>query len=182
MSTSTVREFALWSFLVIFGAGPSPARPSDETSHVKVLCEQIERVSRNEVHFRVKIINTSDRPVFLTGINYESRPQPYPVFLEQWRTKEGWRSVTPCVDTSPPDVIELNPSAAITMDLVLKLPLSRICKQRNIQLEGRFRYRLDYFEDEKQARAYLKDLYSRGYRPALAGVGFSDPFEMPPPQ
>ena len=180
MWISTLRGFLAWSLLAIFGVGFSVVQSSDEPARVRVLSERVERVSHDEVHLWVKVANISDRAVFLTGINYESGPRLYPVFLEQWRTKVGWKTVAPCMDTPPPDVIKLNLSQAMTLDFVLKIPLSGVCKERNIQIGGRFRYRLDYFDNEKQARNYLEILTTQGYQPAHAGVVVSEPFEIPP--
>lgn len=180
MFINTINGFLAWSLLAVLGVGVSPLQSSDEPTGVKVAVERVERVNHDEVHFWLKVANTSDKSVFLTGINYESGPRLYPVFLEQWRTNEGWKTVVPCMDTAPPDVIKLDPSGAITLDFVLKVPLFGVCKERNIQLEGRFRYRLDYFESEKQARTYLKKIDSRGYQPAHAAVAVSEPFEIPP--
>jgi len=182
MFTDAIHGFLAWSLLAALGAGGSPLQSPDEPTGVKVAVERVERVNRNEVHFWLKVANTSDKSVFLTGINYESGPLLYPVFLEQWRTNEGWKTVVPCVDAPPPDMIRLGPLGAMTLDLVLKLPLSGVCKERNVPLEGRFRYRLDYFESEKQGRAYLKIIGSWGYRPAHAAVAVSEPFEIPLPQ
>ncbi|MBZ5540141.1 MAG: hypothetical protein LAN61_06425 [Acidobacteriia bacterium] len=137
-------------------------------------------MSRDEVHFSLKVANMSGRPAFLTGINYESGPRLYPVFLEQWRTKEGWKIVIPCVDTPPPDVVKLNPSGATTLDFVLKVPLFGVCKEQNIRLEGKFRFRINYFETEEKARAYLKKFFSQSWREAHAAVALSEPFEIPP--
>ena len=102
-----------------------------------MLVERIERVSRDEVHFRVKVTNRTDRPIFLTGINYELMgikgelgPRLYPVYLEQWRTKEGWTAIS-CMDTPPPHAITLNPGEAITWaPSGWKLPMVGVCKNR----------------------------------------------------
>jgi hypothetical protein len=176
---NTLNSFLAWSLLVVLGAGFSPLQALDEPAEVKVVLERIERVSRDEVHFSLKVANGSGRPVFLAGINFD-RPIPYPLFLEQWRTEEGWKIVVPCMDVPPPHVIKLSPSGAITLDLVLKVPLSGVCKERNIQLEGGFRFRLDYFESEKQARTYLRKIFSPDWQSAHAAVAVSEPFEIPP--
>ena len=180
MGINTLKGFLSCSLLAALASGFSPLQSSDEPARVKVLVERIERVSRDKVHFWLKVANTSDRPVFLNGINYESGPSLYPVYLEQSRTKEGWKTVVPCMDTPPPDVIKLKPGGVMTLDLVLELPLSAVCKERNIQLEGRFRHRLEYFESEKQARAYVKKIFSRRWQEARAPVAVSEPFEIPP--
>jgi hypothetical protein len=178
----TLNVVLAWSLLAALGVGVAPPRSSDQSSGVKVVPERVERVSRDEAHFWLKVTNTSDKSVFLTGINYKSGPLLYPVFLEQWRTNEDWKTVVPCMDTPPSDVIKLDPGRTKTLDLDLKLPLSAICKERDVQLEGKFRYRLDYFENEKEAQTYLKLMESRGYQPAQAEVAVSDAFEIPPPQ
>ena len=169
------------SLVAVLYVGSSPLQPSAQPAGVKVVVERVERVSRDEVHFSVKIANGLDRTVFLPGTNF-GRSNPELLFLEQWREKEGWMTVVPCLDTPPPQLVKLKPSEVINVERVLELPYLGVCKERNVQLEGRFRYRLDYFESEKQARIYLKRVYSRGYQPAHAAVAVSEPFEMPPPK
>jgi hypothetical protein len=180
---NTLNGFLAWSLLAVLGVGFSPLQSSDEPAGVKVVVERLERVSRNEVHFWLKVANGSGSPVFLAGTNFE-RPIPELLFLEQWRTEEGWKIVVPCMDTPPPHVIKLNPSGAINLDLVLdlKFPGLGVCKERNIQLEGRFRYRLDYFRSAKQARTYVRKVFSLGWQSARTEVAVSEPFEIPPPQ
>lgn len=182
MCISALNSFMTRSLLAVLCAGFSPLQQSDEPASVKVVVERVERVSHDEVHFSLKVANGSGSPIFLAGTNF-GKPRPELLLLEQWRTKEGWKVVFPCMDTPPPHVIKLNPSGAIDLDSVLKVPLFGICKERNIQFEGRFQYRLYYFDSEKQARAYLKKLRSGGdYQSARAAVAVSEPFEIPPLQ
>ena len=180
MGIRTLTSLLFW-ILVVALFGRFSTVHSDEHPAVEILVERIERVSRGNVHFWLKVTNKSERPVFLTGINDELGSRLYPVYLEKWRTKEGWKTVAPCMDTPPPHVIKLNPAGAMSLDLVLELPLSAVCKERNIQLEGRFRYRVEYFESEKQARAYVNKLFSRRWQEARAPLtlAFSEPFEIP---
>jgi len=170
----------IWILLVAFGVGISPVQSSNESVRVTVVVGQVDRVSRDEVHFSVKVSNLSERPVFLTGINYESGPRLYPVFLEHSRTIGDWKVVAPCMDTPPPDVIKMSPSEAITLDFGLKVPLSGVCKERDVDFDGRFRFRINYFESEKLARTYMKKIFSRGYQSASAALALSEPFEIPP--
>ena len=178
MRIHTLDDFLTWSLLAVLCAGFSPLQASGEPAGVKVVLERVERVSRDEVHFSLKVANGSGSPVYLAGINFD-RPIPELLFLEQWRTEEGWKIVVPCMDTPPPHVIKLKPNGAITLDLVLNVHQLGVCKERNIQFEGKFRFRLDYFKSEKQARTYLKILDSRGYQPAHAAVAVSEAFEIP---
>jgi hypothetical protein len=176
----TLNGFLAWSLLGVLCVGFAPPQSSIKSASLKVVVERVERVGHDEVHLSLKVANGPDRPVFLTGINFE-RPIPDPLFLEQWQTKEGWKTVAPCMDTAPPHVIKLDRSGVINLDLVLKIPLSRICKERNIQLEGKFQYRLYYFDSEKKAQTYLKNLRSGGdYKPEHAVAVVSEPFEIPP--
>ncbi len=179
MGITTVRGFLGCSLVVATSFG-LPSAHSGEPPRVEILIERVKRASWEEVHFRLKVTNRSDRPVFLNGIKYESERHLYPVYLEQWRAGEGWKTVVPCMDTPPPHVIKLNPGEAMALDPVLQLPLSSVCKVRSIQLEGRFRFRLEYFESEKQARAYMKKLFSDRWREARAPVAVSEPFKIPP--
>ncbi len=181
MHINTLQGFLARSLIAFLCVGFSPLQSVDEPANVKVVSERVERVSRDEVHFWLKVVNGSSRPVFLVGINLD-RPIPYPLFLEQWRPEEGWTAVAPCVDVAPPDVIRLKPSEVITLDFVLTIPPPRTCNEPNLSLEGRFRYRLDYFESEKEARTHAKEMYSPGHQPARAAVAVSEPFEIPLPK
>ncbi len=186
MGVNVLRGFLLGSFFA--ASSISFSQPStDEPARVEILVERIERVSRDEVHFWLKVSNRSDEPVFLTGINYElltkinykSGPRLYPVYIEQWRLKEGWKR-TCGMDTPPPHVIKLNRGDAITEVLWEKLPMSLVCRNRITRWEGKFRFGLEYFDSEKQARIYVKKIFSRRWKEARAQVAFSEAFEIPP--
>jgi hypothetical protein len=135
-------------------------------------------VSRDEVHFLLKVANRSDKPIFLAGVNYESGPSAELLFIDQWQPKEGWNRSS-CMDTPPPHLIKLNPNEAITQVLWDKLPISQICKNPITQFEGKFRFRLEYFDSEKQARTYVKRMFSPRWRETRARVALSEPFEIP---
>ena len=177
MGADTLRGFLFCCLIVASPTGasllPSPGRAGPE-----IVVERVERVSRDEVHFWLKITNRADRPIFLAGINYESGPRPELVFLAQWRPPEGWKR-SACMDTPPPDVIKLNPGEAITQELWGKLPMSVVCRNPITRFEGKFRFRLEYFESEKQARTYVKQIFSPRWREARALVALSEPFEIP---
>ena len=182
MRINTLPCFLACSLLAVLYVASSPLQSSAQPAGLKVVVERVERVSRDEVHFSVRVANESEAPVFLIGIKYE-RPEPYPVYLEQWRDNKGWKTVAPCVDVQPQHVIKMNPSEAINLDRVLKLPPATICKDRNLQLEGRFRFRLDYFRSKKQARTYVKVMSSQDWQRAQAeAAAVSEPFEIPPPR
>ncbi len=183
-ATALLRGFPFWCLLSssLIVSPFAATKPKG----AQILVERIERVSRDEVHFRLKVRNRSDRSIFLTAINYgllgikdESESRPYPVHLEQWRTKEGWTAVS-CTDTAPPHVINLNPGEVISEELWAKLPMSVICRNRIAKWEGRFRFRVEYFETEQQARAYVEKLFSPRWREAHAPVAVSESFEIPP--
>ncbi len=112
MTIRTLRSYLFCGLFLTSSVRLSPTH-SDEPARIEILVERIERMSRDEVHFSLKVSNRSDRPVFLTGIKYESGPRLYPVYLEQWRMKEGWKRVCG-TDMPPPDVLKLNPGEAIT--------------------------------------------------------------------
>lgn len=181
MRINTLQCALACGLIALLCIGSSPLRSADEPACIKIVSERVERVSHDKVHFWLKVVNGPARPVFLTGINYE-KPTPDPLFLEQWRDPEGWKAVAPCVDMPPADVIRLSPNETISLDLVLTLPLPSTCKERNVQLESRFRYRLEYFESAIEARTYVKETYSPGHQPASAAVAVSEPFEIPPPK
>jgi len=153
---------------------------SDQPPRAVVRVENNERIGRNEARFRVSVTNSSGVPVFLTGIIYESGPPLYPVYLEQKRVMKGWQIVVPCIDTPPPRVIRLDSAVRMVEDLALKVPLEGVCKERDLQIEGKFRFRVDYFESEAQARLYLKKFFSNSSDKPHAAVALSEPFEIPP--
>lgn len=179
MTIGTLQYFLLASSLLVTCIDPWTLG-SDQPPTVEVRVERNERINHNEVHFRVRVTNTSKQAVFLTGIIYESRSLLDPVYLEQQRVTGDWKIVVPCMDTPPPHVIKLDPAEPTIEDLVLKVPLERVCKERNIQLEGKFRFRVNYFEREEQARAYLKNFFSKGGQEAHTAVALSEPFEISP--
>ncbi len=179
MGINSIPSFLCCNFLLACSVGTTLGN-SNDTSRVEILIESVQRVSPQEVHFRLKVTNRSNRPVFLNGIKYESERHLYPVYLEQWRTREGWKIVVPCMDFPPPHVIKLDPGEAMALAPVLQLPLSSVCKVRNVQLEGEFRFRVEYFDSEKQARAYIEKLFSPRWKEARAPVAFSEAFEIPP--
>jgi hypothetical protein len=153
---------------------------SGQSSKVVVVVEKNERIGQNEARLRVKVTNTSGMPVFSTGVIYHFGPRRLDVYLEQKRGKEGWQLVVPCQDTAPPHVIQLNPAVPMVEERNLKVPLSSVCKRRDIQLEGQFRYRVDYFDSRAQAQLYLeKFLMKDGDKPRPASA-YSEPFEIPP--
>lgn len=177
MGDDTLRGL-LFCCLLLASLIGSTLLPSQSPARPEVVVERFKRVSRDEVHFWLKISNKADQPVFLTGFKYESGPSPFPVYLDQWRPEDGWNSYF-CMDTPPPAVIKLNPSETITQVLWWKLPMSVVCKNPITKLEGKFRFRVEYFASEKQARAYLKTLFSPRWREARAPFAASAPFEIP---
>ncbi len=174
----TLRLFFFRSSLFLILAGSSTCRLK-QPSNVEVLVEHVERISGDEAQFRVRITNRSEEAVFLTGIVYESSSQLYPTYLEQQRAARNWKIVVPCMDTPPPHVIKLEPAKTMIENLVLKVPLEGVCKERDIQLEGNFRFRLPYFDSEKNARAYLKKLFSADWQDTRSAVALSEPFKIP---
>jgi len=154
---------------------------SQQPAGPEVVVERFKRVSPDEVHLWVKIANKVDQAFFLTGFQWESGPRPFPIYLDQWHPVEGWQSYF-CLDMPPPHVIKLNPGDAITEEFKFKLPMSAVCKNPITKLEGRFRFRLEYFESEKQTRAYVKKLFSPSWKEARAPFVVSEPFEIPPPK
>ena len=151
-----------------------------QSPKVAVVVDKIERVGQNEVRWRVKVTNNSERPVFCTGIIYPCGPRRLDVYLEQWLGEEGWQLVAPCQDMAPPDVIQLKPAVPVVEERELEVPLSSVCKRRDIQLEGQFRYRVDIFESRAQASLYLEKFFSKDADKPHPTSAYSEPFEIPP--
>ena len=126
MGMNTLRGFLFCCLLVASPTGSS-LLPSSEPAGAEIVVDRNERVSRDEARFRLKVTNRSDRPVFLTGMYYESGPSLDPVYLEQWRPQKGWEIVVPCMDTPPPHVIKLNPGDAMTFPRTLVSRRSAVC-------------------------------------------------------
>ncbi len=197
VKNSAMRNF-LWYGLVAAASTQFLLAHPPKPPRVEIIVERVERAGVDKVDFRLSVTSRSDRPVFFNGIDYEamdrllmgtdpkapprpSAPSPYPVYLEQWREKEGWMVVVPCMDMAPPDVIELKLGMSMSFDRALELPLSAVCKMRDFQLEGLFRFRLEYFESEKEARAYMRKLFSPHWKEARAPTAVSETFVIPPP-
>lgn len=179
MRMTTSRVVFAWVLIAFLIVGFSPLYSSDEgTDDIQVYSVNVQRVNRNEVHLRLKVINRSRRLVFLAGENIDG-PLPYPVFLEKWQGDESWTAVAPCMDVPPPQVIRLDPGKALETGYNLRVPPPRTCNEPKLQFEGRFRYRLDYFMSEKEAQTYLHIVYSPGRQPTRAHVALSEPFEIP---
>lgn len=179
MGLRTFRHFSLASLLLVAFIETSTVR-SDQPQTVQILVERNERVSSTEVHFQVNVTNLSERPVFLIGIIYEHKSRLYPLYLEQNRRPGGWKLVVPCVDTQPPHIIKLEPTATTSENLVLTVPIGGVCQVQNISLGGKFRFRLNYFGTEERARAHLEKFGSWGWDNAHEGEALSEPFEIPP--
>jgi hypothetical protein len=180
VQTGILKSVLGWNLIACACIASSPLRTlEDRPAKLKIVHQRVERENPNEVHFWLKVINESGRPVVLTAIGSDN-PRPYPLFLEQWRPKDGWTAVAPCIDVPPPALLTLNSGESLAVDFVLTTPPSRICNEPNLQLKGRFRYRLDYFGSEEEARAYAKKVYSPGVQPGRAAVALSQPFEIAP--
>jgi len=179
MSTKVLAYVLSASLLLLMFVDPWSVG-SGQSPKVVVLVEENERVGQNEAHFRVKVTNTSGLPVFSTGVIYHFGPRRLDVYLEQKRGTEGWQLVVPCQDMAPVHVIKLNPTVPMAEERELEVPLGSVCKRRDIQLEGQFRFRVDYFESRAQARLYLKKFFSKGDDKPHPAAAFSEPFEIPP--
>jgi hypothetical protein len=151
-----------------------------QQSKVAVVVENIERIGQNEARCLVKVTNISGKPVFSTGINMKPWYRTLDYYLEQKLGKEDWQLVAPCKDTEPPSVIQLKPAVPMVQELTLKVPLSRICKKRDIKLEGQFRIRVDYLESRVQARRYRGMFFEDRKDKPRPAPAFSEPFEIPP--
>jgi hypothetical protein len=181
MRIDAPRRALFWGLAVCSIIRFSPLQCSNEgATDVRVISVKVQRVGHNKASLSLKVVNKSSRPVFLAGMNIV-RPIPYPVFLEQWWADGGWTAVAPCMDIAPPQVIRLDPGKELATGYNLSIPPPRSCGMPNLQLEGRFRYRLDYFLSNKEAQKYLLAVYSPGRQPARAHVALSEPFEIPAP-
>jgi hypothetical protein len=179
MWIKTIRYFALVSLPFLMSICPWSVA-SGEQPKVVVVVEGIERVGQDEARLRVKVTNTSGMPVFSTGVIYHFGLHRLDVYLEQQRGMEGWQLVAPCQDFAPPHVIRLKPAVPMVEERELEVPLSSVCKRRDIRLEGQFRFRVGYFESRAQARLYLKKFFSKGDDKPRPAAAFSEPFEIPP--
>jgi hypothetical protein len=156
----------------------------NESNNVKVLVENVERVGLDKIHFRLKLLNLSKSPVFLearTPIYVERRETgifPEQLYLEQW-TANGWQSIVPCFENAPSFVARLDSGRALIQERELTNPVNAPCKKRRVELWGRFRFRLDYFLSEKDARSNERNFNSSEIPLPNPHVAVSDPFEIP---
>jgi hypothetical protein len=169
----------LIAFLWLDTSAIGPAQ--DAPSNIKLIVEKIDRVSENEVHFWLSLRNASASPIYLEGralLRISSQPFTEQLFLEQWKDGE-WHLVVPCLENAPPDIIRLNPGTTISQERGLTNPLNAPCKVRQVIFAGTFRFRLNYFLSEKDARANERNFdLSRPNRPA-PHAALSDSFEIP---
>jgi len=175
-----VTIFLSCNLIAFLCVGSSVSQPTQrERSNVKVTVEKVERVNGNEAHFWVKVVNKSATPVFIEAYSLDTRILE-DLYLEQWREREGWHAMFPCLDMAPGGVMKLKPGDAISQEFTLTNPLPTMCKDRNTHFEGRYRFVLNFFNSVKDARTDEKNFFSSGQSiPLYAG---SDPFEIPPPK
>ena len=143
---------------------------------MEVRVERMERPSSTEARFQVTITNRSTNPVFISGIQFQDRTTPFPVYLERQSESGSWKVVSPCVDVAPPSVIRLEPAKSIREDFTLKNPLEGVCKEKAVTFKGLFRFRIAYFDSEESASAFLKNFFSSKARGRTA---LSKAFEIP---
>jgi hypothetical protein len=149
----------------------------NESSDVKVVVEKVEKVSSDEAHFWLKVVNGSISPVFIEAHPFDTRILE-DIWIQQWSADKGWHTIAPCLDTSPSGIYKLKQRDSIAQESVLINPLNSICRERYIQIEGKFRFLVNYFLSEKEARTNEKNYFSSGHPPPHTVV--SEPFEIPP--
>ena len=180
MRNNSVAVILSWSLIALLCSRPSALRSSpDESTKVKVVVERVERVNRSKAHFSLRVVNESAAPVFLEAYPFDLKILDG-LYLEQWRTEEGWKVVLPCRDLFASDTIKLKPGEAMTQEREMTFPITEgACKERNIHFEGRFRFRLDYFESANGVRKYIEQMDSAHHEPRPPAFAVSEPFEIP---
>lgn len=183
MRNNSVAGILSWSLIALLCAGSSALRSTpNESTKVKVVIERVERANRSKAHFSLKVVNESAMPVFLEAYPYDLKVLDG-LYLEQWRTEEGWKVVLPCRDVFASDAIKLKPGETMAQARELTFPITEgVCKERNVRLEGKFRFRLDYFESAKAVRTYIDQMDSSSRKPPHPAFAVSDTFEIPPPE
>jgi hypothetical protein len=173
------------SLCILIAISWHQARASEAPQHasgdVKVIVKRIEHVSDKETHFRLSVINESASTVFLEGGAAEiSSKEPVfeKLFLEQWKDG-GWRLVVPCLENAPSSIIRLNPGKTVNQDRVLTDPVRSACREGHIQFKGRFRFKLEYFQSEQEAKANERQFDLSGVSSPAPHVVASDSFEIP---
>jgi hypothetical protein len=156
---------------------PAILRAQSGPANVQIIVERVERVGSNQAHFWLKVVNGSSSPVFIEAHPFDTTILE-DLWLQKWSPEKGWYTVAPCPDTAPAGVLELKPKDAIAQERVLTNPIEALCKERNIEIEGRFRFLVNYFLTEKRARTNERNYFSSGQPPPRTVV--SEPFEIPP--
>jgi hypothetical protein len=154
----------------------------DVADGVKVVVEKVERVSLNKVYFRLKLLNVLASPVFLDGralLLLSEQPFAEQLFLDQWKDGE-WHSIVPCLENAPSSIFRLNPGKTISQDRVLTDPVEAPCKDRHFLLDGTFRFRLEYFLSEEEAKTNERNFNAPGANLPAPQVAVSASFEIPP--
>jgi hypothetical protein len=168
----------LWCiFTVAMSLGAAANEPSQHDSEqVTIVVNRINRVSPNEVHFQLSLRNATASPVFLEGRALGFFPEQ--LYLEQW--KDGrWHLIAPCLENAPSSVLRLNPGRAVNQDRVLTDPVEAPCKDRHVQLQGKFRFRLEYFLSEQDAKENERNFDASGANLPAPQVVVSASFEIP---
>jgi len=152
-----------------------------DSGKVRIVVNRIERTSQKEIRFTLIVRNESALPVFLEGSARElSSDQRFieQLVLEQWKDR-GWHIVVPCIENAPASVIKLGPGKTLIQVRVLTNPVESPCKERHIQFEGQFRFTVEYFPSEREAKANESAFgLARGNLPT-PNVAVSDSFEIP---
>lgn len=180
------------SFLIIFtstllfSVSLSAQKSAQGLSKIRVKVDRVERISSNEARFQLTIANNSIKPVFLEGDSrqiHEGGPLGNEIleglYLEQWRHEQGWRVVIPCRDMFSSEPIRVNPGGSIAQEWTLQPPLPSVCRVRDIHFDGKFRFRVDYFESGKAVKTYIEKMNSPGSVPPPS-FSASESFEIPP--
>jgi len=182
MSRGVIQSVLTYALIAVICIEPSASEPKQsEPLDVKIIVEKVERVNENEVHFRLSLLNASASPIFLEGralLLFSEQPIAEKLYLDQW--KEGkWHSIAPCLENAPSAVIRLGSQRTINQDRVLTNPLEAPCKERHFQFSGRFRFRLEYFLSERDAKTNERNWDSGGANLPTPRFAASDSFEIP---
>jgi hypothetical protein len=151
--------------------GQEPKKPA-------IQVEGVQRIHHEKVIFSLRVSNPTADPIFVLGMIWPWGPRIYSVYLEQWTEETGWR-VFDCLDMSS-DIISVKPGATFSRDYIIELPMSAVCRNRLTNFDGKFRFRLGYFQTRKEGRDYVKNRYTPGTRgPLKIHYVVSEEFEIP---
>jgi hypothetical protein len=151
---------AAFAVVTIMGkqSGPLPAK-----QRIRLDVVNVERLSKDNLQVRVKLVNGSEAPIF---VEESGRGQPWilqSVSIYKWIQGRGWVFTGPTLDIPPLSVIKVDDKQELQSTLNLSDPFERIFpSQESIPMHGKFRAQLRYFASERDWQVFMSQIRDPG--------------------